>query len=92
MAARVGHAHLTSRAVEGRAAMGCPRDALITLARRFTSGQTCQPIRSASSMMIPLGAAEAEPVAVLVLLQLADEFGAASPQPVEDIVDSLQRT
>jgi hypothetical protein len=43
-------------------------------------------------MMIPLGAAGAEPVAVLVLLQLADEFGAASPQPVEDIVDSLQRT
>ena len=40
----------------------------------------------------PLGATDvAEPVAVLVLLQLADEFGAVSPQAVEDIVDALYR-
>src|SRR5205814_7608778 len=33
----------------------------------------------------------AEPVAVLVPLQLADEFGAVSPQAGEDIVDALDR-
>jgi hypothetical protein len=38
----------------------------------------------------PLGAADvAKPVAILVLLELADEFGAVSPQAVKDIVDAL---
>jgi hypothetical protein len=38
----------------------------------------------------PRGATDvAEPVAVLVLLQLVDEFGAVSPQAVEDVVDAL---
>src|SRR5207248_11356023 len=40
----------------------------------------------------PLGATDvAEPVAVLVLLQLADEFGSVGPQATEDIVDALDR-
>ena len=38
----------------------------------------------------PRGAADvAEPVAVLVPHQLADEFGAVGPQAVEDIFDAL---
>jgi hypothetical protein len=41
---------------EPGAVMGSPPwDALLTLARRFTGEQTAQPIRSASSMMIPSG-------------------------------------
>jgi hypothetical protein len=40
----------------------------------------------------PLGAADVtEPVAVLVLLQFADELCAVSPQAVEEIVDALYR-
>src|SRR5205823_2014727 len=40
----------------------------------------------------PLGAADvAEPVAVLVPHQLADEFGAMGPQAVEDILDAFHR-
>jgi hypothetical protein len=40
----------------------------------------------------PLRTADvAEPVAILVLLKLADEFGAVSPQALKGIVDALYR-
>lgn len=67
--------------------LGCsPKVALV--GRGSAADRTRQPICSASSTMIPLRAADvAEPVAVLIALQLADELRAAGSQAGDDGVD-----